>query len=502
MGLRINTNVSALGALRNLHVSTRNQGRSLERLSTGLRINRASDDPSGLVISEQLRAQVSSLKQAVSNSQNAAGLIGTTDAALQEVADLLSGIKDSAVFALNEGGSSTQQLAAEQAAVDQAIGAISRIANTTRYAGRNLLDGSSGFQFLSSAAPAINDLRIRRFDFAAGVTSAKVTLSVATVATRRLIHFAGAGASGAVIRITGNRGTAELSLVPLAGEAAVIDAINKVAGSTGVFADDRPFEAHAFAEEFGSKSLNDIRVVSGTMVDTFGTHGAGESLFVEAKGVDGVVVVAGQSFKGDGRFFDIHTEMFSFSFNFAESPDTPPAFPGYSTVSGAHSFKLSNSGLNFQLNERAQGTDSVRIGIGSVVASALGAEAIVDRIATHSGAPAGTTQFGFLESLKTGGANDLDTNPGNALKTVNQAIDQVSALRGVLGALQARTIEPNIEALGVAIENLTAAESAIRDLDFAEETSTFTRAQVLFQAGTAVLASANLIPRSVLTLLR
>ena len=103
MGLRINTNVPALGALRNLHAADKNLQKSLERLSTGLRINRASDDPSGLVISEQLRAQVGSMKQALENSQNASNLIGTAEAALSEVSDLLVGIRESIVFAMNTG---------------------------------------------------------------------------------------------------------------------------------------------------------------------------------------------------------------------------------------------------------------------------------------------------------------------------------------------------------------------------------------------------------------
>jgi flagellin len=114
MGLRINHNIPSLMALRNLKANDVNQQRSLERLSTGLRINRASDDPSGLVISERLRAQVRGLSQAVDNSQNASNMIGTAEAALSEVHTLLLGIRESALFAINSGGSSPDQVAAEQ----------------------------------------------------------------------------------------------------------------------------------------------------------------------------------------------------------------------------------------------------------------------------------------------------------------------------------------------------------------------------------------------------
>ena len=118
MGLRINTNTTAATALRNLRVSDSAQARSLERLSTGLRINRASDDPSGLVISEQLRAQIASLHQASDNTENASNLIGTAEAALAEVSRLLVGLRESAIFALNTGGSSPEQVDAEQDAVN------------------------------------------------------------------------------------------------------------------------------------------------------------------------------------------------------------------------------------------------------------------------------------------------------------------------------------------------------------------------------------------------
>ena len=134
MGLRINTNISAITALRILKTNQRSQATSLERLSTGLRINRGADDPSGLVISEQLRTQLKALDQSVSNSQNANNLLNVADAALAEVSNLLVDIQTSITFAQNTGGSTPEQIAAEQDAVDQAVAAIDRIATTTRFA--------------------------------------------------------------------------------------------------------------------------------------------------------------------------------------------------------------------------------------------------------------------------------------------------------------------------------------------------------------------------------
>ena len=165
MGLRINTNVSSIRALRNLRANDRNQARSLERLSTGLRINRGSDDPSGLVISEQLRSQVAALQQATTNSQNAMNLISVADAALGEVSTLLVQIQDSIIFAQSTGGATPAQISAEQDAVDQAISAIDRIAATTRFADRPLLNGNAEYQVSASLPDFFDDVEIKSANF-------------------------------------------------------------------------------------------------------------------------------------------------------------------------------------------------------------------------------------------------------------------------------------------------------------------------------------------------
>ncbi len=155
---------------------------------------------------------------------------------------------------------------------------------------------------------------------------------------------------------------------------------------------------------------------------------------------------------------------------------------------------LDASGVQFQLNANAG--DSVNVGIRNIATSNLGERGQAER-----GNSVVVDSEGFLNSLKTGGDNDLFTNSGNAIRVIDTAIDQVSRQRAFLGGLQAFTIDSNISSLEVAVENISATESNIRDLDFAEESANFTRTQILFQAGTAVLANANLVPQSALTLL-
>ena len=144
MSLQINTNVSALNALDNLTNVSNNVASSIEKLSSGLRINRASDDPAGLIISEGLRAQIDGLNQAVSNSQDATNLIKTSEGALTEVNTLLRNIRQLAVHAANTGVNDQTAVQADQSQISSSIASIERIAEQTQFGTKHLLDGSSG----------------------------------------------------------------------------------------------------------------------------------------------------------------------------------------------------------------------------------------------------------------------------------------------------------------------------------------------------------------------
>ena len=283
MALRINHNIAAINTQRNLQRTTFDLSKSLQKLSSGYRINTAADDPAGLVISEQLRAQVSGLKAAVRNSQEAANLVGIAEGALQEINDTLVSIRALALHAANTGVVGSDQVAADQAEVDNAITSIGRIAAITRYAGDQVFDDVS-----------------------------------------RTFHI---------------------------GE---------------------------------------------------GTD-AGDSV--------------------------------AFQFN--------------------------------SLDVAAGGNLSM---LGMLTSDVLGTLTL----ASHA---------------------------GSAVGVIDDAISYVSALRGRLGAFQKNTLQTNINSLSVAIENVTATESFIRDANMAVETSEFTKNAILVQAGTAVLAQSNLASQNVLRLL-
>lgn len=482
MTLRINTNLAAIRALKNLRATDRAQQTSLERLSTGLRINRASDDPSGLVISEQLRGQINGLKQASENTQNATNMIGTADAALQQASDLLNDIRQSAIFALNTGASSPDQIAAEQASVDQAIAAINRIAQTTRFGDGALLNGSRGYS-VTAQNLAIDNLDLRRVAFAPGATSRSFAANYTTRGLQATVALDASGAAaGSTIRVTGALGSREITFVAASTSVEVEAAINAVAQETGVFSSGTDL----FSAGFGTDEFISIDV-SGAAV---GGLAAGST--TTGAGIDGTLLIDGQTFTADGLHFSIHGGSLDAELDITAAT-TIGAIPTFITVA--------NSGVEFQVNETASPTDRIALGIRDISASRLGFDTRSDVLGTAAAGSA-VTEGGFLSSLVTGGANDLTKNPGNALKIIEAAVNQVTGLRGFLGAIQAFNLEPNLNNLQVSIENITAAESSIRDLDFAAETAEFTRTQVLFQAGIAVLGSAKLIPQTVLTLLQ
>ena len=139
---RINTNVAALGAQRGLAKAQGELSKTLTRLSSGLRINRGADDPAGLIASESLRSEITGLTQAVDNSQRATNVIATAEGSLNEVASLLLTVKDLVVESANEGALSDDEIQANQLQINSAVESITRIANTTTFAGLSLLDGS------------------------------------------------------------------------------------------------------------------------------------------------------------------------------------------------------------------------------------------------------------------------------------------------------------------------------------------------------------------------
>lgn len=672
---RINTNVSSLVAQTRLNRTNNDLQTSLTRLSTGLRINTGKDDPAGLLASEALRSDITSLNKAISNTRRATQVIATADSALGQVSNLLNNIKGLVVEAANKGALSDSEIAANQLQIDSSLEAINRIAQTTTFQGRKLLDGSLDFISNISTVSAITDSRIDQANLGStgsmavnvsisaaasqaelsntGVANTNATVTIdfgvratdvldditvsangitedvtitferdedlefgevvaeydedtqtltiraneenegdikkgaiaaainqvegfvavaedpdadagdftdggdlpddatltgggsitidaetagfnfnnvnvvfqagdetgaaysATTRTLTVTYVAGtddfdaiasaiddleefsASAQGGdtvstsvdsaltgnteltgggvlaaslVFELVGANGSQTFNFQTGTTNADIVAAVNLVSDATGVEAsvdDDGNIEFTSSA--YGSKSLVAVNVISEGEGGTFQGNLSG----IRANGTDIQARVNGSSASGDGNSLSVNTSTLTMSLTL-DPASTATSF----------SFNITGGGAQFQLGGQVVSTQQARLGIGSVSTSSLGGVS------------------GRLYELGSGQSKSLINDVTGAAKVVDEVISKVNSLRGRLGAFQATTLESNLSSLNDTVANLTEAESSIRDADFAAESARLTRAQILIQSGTAVLAIANQNPQNVLSLLR
>jgi flagellin len=686
---RINTNVSSLIAQNTLGRSNAALEQALTRLSTGLRINTGKDDPAGLIASENLRSDITSIQKAIGNTERANQVIATADSALGQVSSLLNDIRGLVTETANTGGLSEAQIAANQLQLDESLNALNRIAQTTSFQGRKLLDGSldfiitaganfstvsrlqidqanlgatgsiavsveisaaatqaeltnsAGFSAAAQATATLKfndevlfntfasgaELTIQATDTSisgttieilqvaglgagnetasydadtniltitvddtaattadniadaintqvtefkasvgtAGAITAAETLSeidgattdadslaftaasagaafnnvsitivsdpgtpagtptadydsdartltitvnnsadtdladivaavaadanftaVATtngdgflnVASGNVADLDATGNTGATggevlnadvdIEISGSSGSEVFTFEAGAMRAQIAAAINLVSDATSVTAAEVGSSLVLTSSDYGSSAFVDVSIIA---EGTGGTFGAGFAA-TRDEGTDIAATVNGVTANGLGNTLSINTATLDLKATVGAGSSTNFAF----TITGG--------GALFQLGPDVVSNQQARIGITSVNTARLGGAS------------------GLLYQLASGGSADLSTDLNTAAKIVEEAIDEVTTLRGRLGAFQRTLLETNKNALSDTLVNLTEAESQIRDADFAAETAALTRAQILVQSGTTVLQIANQNPQNVLALLR
>lgn len=479
---RINTNVAALQAGRNLASSQRSLQASLERLSTGLRINRGADDPAGLIISEHLRSEIEAVGQAISNSQRASNVIATTEGALNEVAALLNDIQSLVVEAANEGAVSQAEIEANQLQIDKAIDSITRIANTTTFGGRKLLNGSLGYVTSGVTPSELADLRISNVQFGTA-PFIPVEVNILQSAQHAELRFLNSSISEDVtLEIAGPDGVVSISLqsgstatqiraaINLQADATGISAsyVNSANPASGVILNSKAFGSNAFVQidELGSASQPFITYTENLNGDTV----------KRAAGRDIAATVNGASGLGKGLDLALNTSTLGVEFKVQEQ---------FNSI-GTTTFSVTGGGARFQLGPGVDTNQQVNIGVDSVAATRLGNDTL-----------------GFLQEIKSDEQYSLVNGQfQRAASIINEAIAQVSILRGKLGSFEKNTLDTNVNQLRITLENLTSSESSIRDLDFATETAALTRNQILVSAGTSILALANQTPQTVLSLLQ
>ena len=512
MSLRINNNIAALNGHRNMTKNDMAVSKSLERLSSGLRINRAADDAAGLVISEQMRAQITGLNQAISNSESAVTLVQTAEGALDEVNSLLNKGRQLALHAANDAVNDTNQLVADQSELDNIIDSVTRISATTQFGTKKLLDGS-----LSSAASNSGQVSAVKLggDYqkllsASTVSKGYHTLEVTQKATQATNVVAMAGAAdtwsgGTLAAASGSETVQKAFTISVNGanltvssgttKSQFIQQLNSIGAKVGFTASVTGAggvgDITLTARDYGSTFDFDVQFVSG------GT-GASTVASTETAGVNATATLYLYSGQGGANGTAISGAATTMTFS---------ATGGGSYVGGAGLTMVSSGGSTIVLSAAAatgfsygavNGTTS---GAKFQIGANAGQTATVQLQSTNSAllGIGGSGTYTNLSQLK--GSSLISGNATEALKVIDKAIDDITAARGQLGAFQSATLETTISSLRVSSENLSAAESTIRDVDFAAESSRFTKNNILVQSATAMLAQANQLPQNVLKLL-
>jgi flagellin len=463
---RINTNISSLIAQRVLARNNQSLSTSLQRLSTGLKINTGADDPAGLIASENLRAEKTGITTAIDNAQRATNIVGTAEGGLNEVSSLLTQLQGLVGQTANSGGLSDEEVQANQLQVDSILSTINRISQATSFEGKKLLNGNLSYTTSGVTSSDLANVQVNAAKLPDGASVNLVVAVTASAKTGQVTYTGGdlSATNGVTISVAGNKGTQQLSFAGGTAQSAIAAAINGVTGTTGVSAVVVSGDLQLNSTTFGSDQFVSLKTISGSFATA------------SNYGTDATVSINGAATTTKGlnvtyRSADLDVEL-----------DLATAF----NTAGSTNFYITGGGATFALGSKVTESDKASLGIQSVDTGSLG-----DNV------------NGFLSTLATGQTNSLASgNLVTAQNILDKAIKQVSQLRGRLGSFQKYTLGSTINNLGVAYENASAAESAIRDTDFASETASMTRSQILTQASTTILAQANAQPQLALTLLR
>ena len=514
MSTVINTNLSSLAAQRNLAMSGSDVQTALERLSSGLRINSAKDDAAGLAISERFTSQIKGLQQAKRNANDGVSLAQTAEGSLGETSKLLQRMRELAVQSANGTNSATDR-AALQSEVNQLKSEIDRITAATQFNGQKLLDGSfsgKNFQVGANASETVaisigaaNTSTLANNEFAGQSTEANDGLGTVQVGTTAGNNGVGkVGTASQTLTVTGSLGSDNAITVAEAATAETIaDSVNAASGTTGVSA-TAVTKAAMTLDGTGTYSFtlagSGTQTVSATIVSTSDLTALRDAIN-DSTGTTGVTATGTGSTvtltQADGKDIKISTI----------------ASTGVATNANAATIQALDADGNTITNQAAlqmveahsdgTGNDSATIA-GTVTFSSDAAFSVASSMAASDGAIAGgtanTAQTSTATKLSTVNIS-TETGAQTAIRVIDAAIQSVSTQRANLGALQAR-FDSIISNLTTGVENQSAAQSRIRDADFAVETAALTRAQILQQAGTAVLAQANAAPQNVLALLQ
>jgi flagellin len=528
MGLTINTNVMSLNAQRNLGTSQSTLAKSMQRLSSGLRINSAKDDSAGLAISDRMTSQIRGLNQASRNAYDGISLAQTAEGALQESTNILQRMRELAVQSANDTNTNSDRTSLQSEA-SQLISEMDRIATTTQFNGKNLLDGSlNNAQFHVGAnanqtiAFSIGDARTSQLGSivnTAGVQSQNISASetngalVAQVKTAYL-GVDGTASNGNNISLNstsivsssayGTDETHGLSNKSAYAIAAAINAsnvtgVNATASNTQTFTDllttgtflDNNLAA---TDTMGyTLTVNGEDIYSAALTSTSGDISIDSMVeVINAKSPDtGVIATkdANNDLKlqaNDGRDI-IVKEAFTYAdLTVATGSVVGTVFNTFTEAAGTDETVTADAEQVFRGQVTLQSSSAVTLDDGNTILGHTAGTAVLSTNTSKS--------IATLDITSNTGAND-------AILAIDAALSSIDSSRGELGAVQNR-FESTIANLSNVSENLSAARSRIMDADIAQETSAMTKNNILQQAGVSILAQANQAPQLALSLLQ
>ena len=528
MTVRVNSNIPAINSHRNLLINNTEQAKVMERLSSGLKINRGADGPAALVISERLRSQTAGLEQAIDNSEAGISLVQTAEVALDEVSASLINARQLAVHAANEAVNDEFMLRANQQEIENILATVNRIAQSTQYGKKNLLDGSKGASGVVSGADLefVDATQVTKSSGATGYdvyiaqAACRAEVGGSVPLTNKIIDK---GEQITIIEgsktvnfhsIKGETVETNLNVLSAAIKEAGLD-IDLIRASEKGTDPNTPQNITLRHQQFGSdytfkvsSSTEGLLSTKSNIYDTIenGLDVAGEINGEEATGsgqvltgntgnsnTEGLAIrYKGHSLPGDSHSSNTVTESYLEQTQVSEIhrgernrlPQMSEAELAECIGALAGTVTVSQNSLVFQIGSNAEQTTS--LALRNMQTSNLGA---------------GVENLSGFQSLA-----EIDvTNAAKAQDTMSildRALEEVSSTRAEIGAFQKNNLESNLNYLRIAHENVQSAKSIIRDADMAEEMTAFTRNQIMTESATAMLAQANLRGQSVLQLLK
>ena len=493
----INTNVASLNAQRNLNTSQSALATSLQRLSSGLRINSAKDDAAGLAISERFTTQIRGLNQATRNANDGISLAQTGEGALAEITNNLQRIRELAVQSANATNSSSDR-AALDLEVQQRIAEIDRTATQTSFNGQKILDGTFGSATFQVGANVGETISV---GLSTSMRTTQIGKTADYVGSSAYVSTKNIGQQGTGVTSTNFTGS---NLQIGLGSGSLVDVS---AGTAGTATGQGLGSAYAKAGAINTAGVGGLTATADTTIEINWTDTSTNGFALSLNGVS-VQSATTAALTGAQLASNINanasatgvTATFSagkMTLNAIDGRDIAIAQTATATE-GFQAVTVNNNSVNTALTSFAGGTQS-NTAVGSIRLTAAESINIQGTDAAKLGFSA--TSFALGNSALNSATVTTVANANTTISRIDAALSSVSSLRSTFGAVQNR-FESTISSLQATSGNLSASRSRIQDADFASETASLTRAQILQQSGIAMLGQANALPNNVLSLLR